>query len=185
MPQRRLPHIYPEAAWLFVTWHLYGSLPRALYPPPGKPAAGKAFVWMDRYLDTTRTGPMFLSQPVIADMMVRVLTHGSETGLYDLRAFAVMANHVHILFLPQDEPSRILHWLKGTTARQANQVLNRTGKPFWQRESYDHWVRTQHELHRIAAYIENNPVKAGLSPEPSQYPWSSASSHLAHVCLPS
>src|ERR1017187_10076115 len=26
---RRLPHVYPEGAWLFVTWHLHGSLPKA------------------------------------------------------------------------------------------------------------------------------------------------------------
>jgi hypothetical protein len=29
-------------------------------------------------------------------------------------------------------------------------------------------------LERIAAYIENNPVQAGLAPDPSQYRWSSA-----------
>ena len=26
---RRLPHIYVEGKWLFVTWHLHGSLPLA------------------------------------------------------------------------------------------------------------------------------------------------------------
>ena len=45
---RRLPHHYPKDTPLFITWHLHGSLPETLYPPPGKPNAGKAFVWMDR-----------------------------------------------------------------------------------------------------------------------------------------
>jgi putative transposase len=31
--------------------------------------------------------------------------------------------------------------LKGYTAREANKLLSRTGEPFWQKESYDHWVR--------------------------------------------
>src|SRR4051794_28773542 len=52
--RRRLPHVYPEGKWLFPTWHLHGSLPQTRYPPPGKLSAGEAFVWMDRYLDTTR-----------------------------------------------------------------------------------------------------------------------------------
>src|SRR5437762_1430790 len=52
--------------------------------------------------------------------------------------------------------------MKGFTARQANLILNRTGEPFWQAESYDHWVRNEPEYFRIAASIENNPVKAGL-----------------------
>jgi putative transposase len=42
-------------------------------------------------------------------------------------------------------------------------MLGRTGEPFWRRESYDHWVRNDDEWRRIAAYIENNPVKAGLA----------------------
>ncbi|MGB9456896.1 MAG: hypothetical protein WCB12_12685 [Bryobacteraceae bacterium] len=42
--QRRLPHVYPEGKALFITWHLYGSLPHDLYPPPDKLNAGQAFV---------------------------------------------------------------------------------------------------------------------------------------------
>lgn len=174
MPHRRLPHIYTEGGWLFVTWHLQGSLPRALYPPRGKPSARKAFVWMDRYLDTTGQGPMFLRLPEVARLVVDGLERGGAMGLYDLRAFVVMANHVHILFCPRQKASDVLQWLKGTTAREANKLLARTGQPFWQRESYDHWVRDEQQLERIVAYIENNPVKAGLVAEASRYPWSSA-----------
>ena len=94
--------------------------------------------------------------------------------LYDLGAFVIMANHVHVLFHPQQEVSKVLQWMKGTTARQANQILARTGKPFWQRESYDHWVRNEEQFERIVAYIENNPVKAGLVTQASEYRWSSA-----------
>ena len=174
--RRRLPHLYPEGGWLFVTWHLKGSLPKALYPPPGKPSAGKAFVWMDRYLDTTRVGPMFLRYPEVARLMVAALKRGHERESYDLRAFVVMANHVHVLLRPNQAANRVLQWLKGTTAREANQILSRTGQPFWQRESYDHWVRSERELERIVAYIENNPVKAGRVTESSEYPWSNAGS---------
>jgi putative transposase len=171
---RRLPHIYPEGAWLFVTWHLHGSLPTARYPPPDKLSAGKAFVWMDRYLDTTRLGPMFLKRPELANLVVEALRRGVQNGLFDLRAFVVMSNHVHALLRPRQQATRLLQWLKGTTAREANLILSRTGQPFWQRESYDHWVRNAQELERIAAYIENNPVKAGLVAEASLYRWSSA-----------
>jgi len=70
--------------------------------------------------------------------------------------------------------SRILS-PKGTTAREANRVLGRTGEPFWQKESYDHWVRDGDELEKIRAYIESNPVKAGLARNPKDFAWSSAS----------
>jgi REP element-mobilizing transposase RayT len=85
-----------------------------------------------------------------------------------------MANHVHVLMLPKVPASRLMRSLKGTTAREANLILGRTGESFWQAESYDHWVRNTAEWENIREYIENNPVKAGLVRTASEYPWSSA-----------
>jgi putative transposase len=136
--------------------------------------AGAAFAWMDRKLDLARSGPLFLGQEAIARLVVDSLFRGMEFGHYELGSFAVMANHVHGLILPLVAPSYLLKSLKGATARAANLVLGRTGEPFWQRESYDHLVRDEQERQRIAAYIENNPVKAGLVSQAEEYPWSSA-----------
>jgi hypothetical protein len=82
------------------------------------------------------------------------LQRGVILSQYELGPYAIMANHVHVLLLPQVPPSRLLQSLKGTTARQANILLGRTGETFWQAESYDHWVRDDREWHRIASYIE-------------------------------
>jgi putative transposase len=128
---------------------------------------------MDRYLDRAESGPVFLRQEAIARLVVESLLRGVELRHYELGAFAVMANHVHVLLLPLIPPSRLLKSLKGYTAHEANRILGRTGEPFWRRESYDHWIRNENEWQRIAAYIENNPVKAGLVSSPEQYQWSS------------
>jgi REP element-mobilizing transposase RayT len=90
------------------------------------------------------------------------LRRGKGLGHYDLHAYVVMANHVHVLLFPHLSPSRLLQSLQGSTAREANRFLGRTGESFWQAESYDHWVRDQREWDRIKAYIQNNPVTAGL-----------------------
>jgi len=167
--RRRLPHVYLEDRWRFVTFGLHGSHPR-----PSKASAGEAFVWIDRQLDTARSGPLHLLQESIAQVVIESLYRGAGLGHYKLGPFAVMGNHVHILLLPLIDPSRLLKSLKGSTARDANRILGQTGQPFWQRESYDHWVRDSSEWQRIAGYIENNPVKAGLVDRPGDYRWSSA-----------
>ena len=64
--------------------------------------------------------------------------------------------------------------MKWFTARKANQILRRTGQPFWQDESYDHWVRNRQERTKIINYIEMNPSKARLVKCPEDWPWSSA-----------
>ena len=67
-------------------------------------------------------------------------------------------------------PAEVPQWVP----REANRLLGTTGEPFWQRESYDHWVRDDAEWKKIATYIENNPVRAGLVTRADQFLWSSA-----------
>jgi len=169
-----LPHWYPDNTPLFLTWHLHGSLPQGLYPPPEKVSSGQAFVWIDRFLDTTRKGPLFLFREDIAQVVVNSLQKGEQLGHYRLHAWVLLGNHVHALLTPLIPPSRLTASLKGATARQANKLLGRTGEAFWQAECYDHWIRDEEEFRRVWSYIENNPVKAGLVTEPAAFRWSSA-----------
>lgn len=100
--------------------------------------------------------------------MVVAALHDGERRFqrYQLHAYVVMPNHVHVLVTPAVPASKWLAPLKGFTAHQANQLLGRQGQPFWQDESYDHLVRSEAEFDRILFYIEENPVKAGLVSEP-------------------
>ena len=107
-------------------------------------------------------------------MLFRSLLCGAGMGNYRLGAFVVMANHMHVLLFPLVPPNKLLQSLKGFTAQEANRLLGRTGNPFWQPETYDHWVRNDEEWRKIASYIENNPVKAGIVSRAEEYPWSSA-----------
>jgi putative DNA methylase len=68
--------------------------------------------------------------------------------------------------------ARIMHSLKSYTANEANKILKREGR-FWQKESYDHWVRDDDELERIVNYIRANPVKAGLRDRHEDWFWCS------------
>ena len=52
-------------------------------------------------------------------------------------------------------------------------LLARAGQ-FWQHESYDHWVRDEDELERVVAYINANPVAAGLVARAEVWFWGSA-----------
>ena len=120
------------------------------FPPARKVSDGEAFAWVDRYLDGAHTGPVHLRNEAIATLVIESLFRGESLGHYRLGPFVIMANHVHLLLLPSVSPSLLLKSLKGATAREANRLLHRTGEQFWQRESYDHWVRDDAEWNRIA-----------------------------------
>ncbi|HLJ22795.1 MAG TPA: transposase, partial [Candidatus Acidoferrales bacterium] len=121
-----------------------------------------------------RTGPLWLKNPRVAETLLTALHTAPSRRLFRLAAYAIMANHVHILLTPLAPIGEITRQIKGATARHANLILQRTGLPFWQDESFDHWVRNAGEWQKIRAYIERNPVAAGLVAKPEDWPWSSA-----------
>jgi putative transposase len=173
--QRRLPHWQPTGQDIFLTWRLYGSLPRQVPPPRANPSPGESFVHIDRVLDMARTGPLWLKDPRIAELVLSSLGDAQQRKLIDVRAYAVMVNHVHLLLKPAVPLAQFTQLIKGATARQANLLLSRTGTRFWQDESFDHWVRNPAEWQKIRSYIERNPVAAGLVARAEDWPWSSAS----------
>ncbi len=126
---------------------------------------------MDRLLDAARSGPRHLAIPGVAGLVSECIRFGGIRD-YDLHAWVVMPNHVHLLITPRTEVSGFLRRLKGFTARQSTALLDLTGQDFWQEESYDHLVRTPEEFKRIEMYILNNPVRAGLARSIEEYPWS-------------
>jgi len=137
-------------------------------------ASGKAFVAMDRILDRAATGPRYLQQTEIAEVVGKALRDGEERfKRYELHAFVVIANHVHLLVTPNVVSSKWLGPLKGFTAREVNRILGLAGQHFWQDESYDHLVRSD-GFERVRYYIQQNPVKVGVVSSPQDFHWSSA-----------
>jgi REP element-mobilizing transposase RayT len=174
--QRRLPHWVPEASIVFVTWRLAGTLPQ---PAPAvlrrDPHPGRVFLLQDRQMDSTRQGPRWLKDPQIATVVADALLYGDRVRrAYSLFAWVIMPNHMHLVLQPQEKLSDILRWLKTATATRANRVLGRTGEAFWQREYFDRWIRSGKELASAVAYVEANPVNAGLVAGVEDWPWSSA-----------
>ena len=173
--RRHLPHWQPPGQDIFVTWRLHGSLPPNYRPPRDTEPSGERFVFYDRTLDRACIGPVWLKDARVAEAVIAALHDATARKLFCLRAYVLMANHIHALLAPLAPLPRITHQVKGSTAYLANRILCRDRQRFWQDESFDHWVRNPAEGEKIRAYIENNPVAAGLSARPEDWPWSSAS----------
>lgn len=197
--RRHLPHFQPPGAILFVTFRLYNSLPLPVIesllqeaealekvflnlPVPERrqeayQAQKKMFAKWDAALDHEQQSERWLQRDEIAKVVADSM-HYLDGKKYDLIAYCIMPNHVHIVFEPLlEKPERyyslgsIMQSLKGYTAWKAHQILGRKGA-FWQDESYDHVVRDNQELQRIIDYTLQNPVKAGLVESAEEWKWS-------------
>lgn len=212
--RRNLPHWYFPGAAHFVTFRLAATLPREaldllrqrkeeflrqkrprhVSPTQFRQRMHKQlFLEYDRYLDAGN-GPKWLGVAAVAALLRRSI-YFWHNKKYDLMAYSIMPNHVHLLVLPHDRGSEpqpggevvdigeccdaksplasIMHSIKSYTAHRANRILRRSGE-FWQHESYDHWVRDEEELERIVQYINANAVRAGLVQQAHDWYWCSA-----------
>jgi len=127
---------------------------------------------LEAYLDQG-FGECWLGQPGIAAVAEGALRY-FDGQRYQLRAWVVMPNHVHVLVEVWQTPlAKLLRNWKGFIACEANKMIRRQGV-FWEREYWDTRMRTGDQLRKAVRYIEGNPVKAGPARQAKDWPWSSA-----------
>lgn len=128
---------------------------------------------VEQYLDAGH-GACYLRDPRIATIVQNAFLF-FDGQRYRLLAWVVMPNHVHVVIevfdgFPLD---RVVSSWKSYTAKQANQLLGRTGQ-FWSIEYFDRMVRDETHLANLIRYLHENPVRAGLVRKPEDWPFSSA-----------
>ncbi|MEQ9232667.1 REP-associated tyrosine transposase [Coleofasciculus sp. E2-BRE-01] len=96
---------------------------------------------------------------------------------YQIFTGVIMPDHVHLLIQPflKTETAfwsigSILHSIKSYSAKQIPKVMKHIGK-VWQDGRYDKLMRDEKEFEQLWEYIRQNPVKAGLSKTPEDYPF--------------
>jgi REP element-mobilizing transposase RayT len=101
-------------------------------------------------------GACALTRPDLKQIVEDALRHFNGDR-YQLGEFIVMPNHIHVVVTPLNghELSSILHSWKSYTAGEINRRLNQRGA-FWQKESFDHVVRSPASLEMFNEYIRNN-----------------------------
>ena len=179
----RLPHWEKESATYFITFRLADSLPksvldrieserhaiattakqlhRELSPDERRKIQTLSTRVMERFLDSG-AGACHMRNPVIAELLASTLLHFADQR-YRLFAWCIMPNHVHVLvrLLPGQNLAAVVHSWKSFSAKQANRILGARGT-FWQREYYDHLIRSEEEFERAIRYVAENPAKANL-----------------------
>lgn len=136
----------------------------------------KFFQKYDEALDEIYNNVDYLKNKKVAQVVANKM-HKYDGKLYKLLSYCIMPNHVHLVvdlsvqlenldvvdvnnenYVQLD---RIMQLIKGGSSYEINKILGRKGT-FWQKESYDHYVRNTKELGNIIRYVEMNPVKAKL-----------------------
>ena len=176
-----LPHFDGGSIPQSITFRLFDSLPKTILDQWSEELSAHSSELTDiemrkriaAYLDQGH-GRCYLKAPWVAKIVQDAMLFFDKEK-YRLSAWVVMPNHVHMVMtpLPGKPLAGIMQSLKSFTANEANKLLARKG-PFWMPDYFDRYIRNERHLVGAIAYVENNPVKAGLCRRPQDWPFSSA-----------
>ncbi len=109
---------------------------------------------------------------------LRLLKQNLAPAETRLLAWCLMSNHIHLVLVPGqiDSLEVLLRRVHGRYAQMVNTKRLRSGH-LWQNRYFSCPLSESH-LRRVLAYVERNPVRAGLVAQAEQYEWSSAAIHL-------
>ena len=91
-----------------------------------------------------------------------------------IHAYVLMTNHFHLLATPQtaDALPQMMQAVGRSYVRYFNDVQGRSGT-LWEGRYKSTLIQTDRYLMACMAYIDLNPVRAGLVAQAADYPWSS------------
>ncbi|HEY2392139.1 MAG TPA: transposase [Candidatus Angelobacter sp.] len=111
----------------------------------------------------------------MANLLIDVMRSYASSGKFRLHDFVVMPNHFHTLLSLDHEMTveKAAQLIKGNFSFRAKKELGYE-REIWQPGFSDERVWDRESFLRHRAYIDNNPVKAGLADSAENYPYCSA-----------
>jgi REP element-mobilizing transposase RayT len=111
----------------------------------------------------------------VAELAVEQLLADRDRYRFALLSFVLMPDHAHFIVVPAPGfgISQTMRLIKGNISRHINEHGGTIGS-VWQDGFYDRVARSREDLNDMIKYVEENPVKAGLSDSVASYPYSSA-----------
>jgi putative transposase len=129
-------------------------------------------------------GPCFF-EPVDCQRYLLYLREFAGRAECSVHAYVLMTNHVHMLVTPARSGgiSRMMQMLGRNYVAYVNRRIGRSGT-LWDGRHKARLVDSEAYLLRAYRYIEQNPVRARMVTDPSEYPWSSYAANALGRCDP-
>ena len=114
--------------------------------------------------------------PSHAGACVDALRQQVARTAFQIHAFCIMPDHIHVLCQPDPHHPSSLITFVGQVKRETTRRLHLLGVEdlVWQRGFYDHILRRDEDALPVIWYILANPVRSGLVEDYEAYPYSFA-----------
>jgi putative transposase len=100
------------------------------------------------------------------------LCKSASLNFFLVHAWCVMPDHLHVLLQGTADACDVIYFAARFKQRTGFEARSRIAGPLWQTHFYDHIVKPNEPLERVAWYIWQNPVRKGMCAAPHLYPYS-------------
>ena len=116
---------------------------------------------------------IFVTRSDYEDLLTLLAEDAARFGVA-IHAYVLMGNHFHLLATPSTAQGvpQMMQAVGRSYVRRFNNRQGRTGT-LWEGRYKSTLIQTESYLLACMAYIDLNPVRAGLCAAPTDYPWSS------------
>jgi putative transposase len=113
------------------------------------------------------------------EFLLALLTEHARAAGVALHAYVLMTNHLHLLATPETVEGipQMMQAVGRRYVRYFNQRQGRTGT-LWEGRYKSTLIQAERHLLACMAYIDLNPVRAGMAEDPAAYAWSSHTHYI-------
>jgi putative transposase len=108
-----------------------------------------------------------------ATILVEEWTAAKERHDWHIGRYVIMPDHVHFFCAPGNEAQDLSVFMKFWKEWTSKKIKKECGidGPVWQREFFDHLIRSEESYVQKWDYVFNNPFRAGLVKEADDWHW--------------
>ena len=113
------------------------------------------------------------------ELILRLIAESAVKYAVAIHAYVLMSNHFHLLATPSTEQGlpQMMQAIGRSYVRVFNQTQGRTGT-LWEGRYRSTVIQADRHLLACMAYLDLNPVRAGMVEEARDYPWSSHAHYI-------
>ena len=103
-------------------------------------------------------------------LFMEVLSHNRARGRFQLHAFVLMPDHIHLILTPAQDISleKAMQFIKGGFSFRLESKMD-----VWEKSFKEHRITDREDYRNHLVYVEQNPVRKRIVFEADEFPYSS------------
>ena len=108
----------------------------------------------------------------VVGRLVSILTETARSEKFNVLAYCFMPDHLHLLVVGEVDQSNLKKFISLFKQKSGYWFKKNCTEDLWHSSYYDHTLRNDEDIEKVASYILQNPVRKGIVSDSREYSFS-------------